>query len=246
MALLALLLAFAAATQDVAIDAWRIESAPAREQGAMAAAYQLGYRLGDPGRSGGRAMDRRPIWAGHAATRAWRRWSGVGVLATLLVREPERIAPPVSVLTEQRVVDWLARRAHWPHSLRHAGAWFLGAVLCPVLDFFARYGASLGLLIFAFIGTYRLTDYTMGAMANPFYLDLGFTLKQIAAVAKVYRHRAQRGRDPGRRPGGGATRAHALAGAWQRAGDALQSRVRDAGRARHAQPGRAGDRDQPG
>ena len=46
MALLALLLAFAAATQDVAIDAWRIESAPLREQGAMAAAYQLGYRLG--------------------------------------------------------------------------------------------------------------------------------------------------------------------------------------------------------
>ena len=68
----------------------------------------------------------------------------------------------------------------------HAGAWFLGAVLCPVLDFFARYGASLGLLIFALIGTYRLTDYTMGTMANPFYLDLGFTLKQIAVVAKFF------------------------------------------------------------
>ena len=60
-------------------------------------------------------------------------------------------------------------------------------MLCPVLDFFARYGATLGLLIFAFIGTYRLTDYTMGSMANPFYLDLGFTLKQIAAVAKDFR-----------------------------------------------------------
>src|SRR6202163_3590349 len=67
-----------------------------------------------------------------------------------------------------------------------AGAPGLGAVLCPMLDFFARYGAPLGLLIFAFIGTYRLTDYTMGSMANPFYLDLGFTLKQIAAIAKIY------------------------------------------------------------
>ncbi len=185
MALLALLLAFAAATQDVAIDAWRIESAPQREQGAMAAAYQLGYRLAIlVGQAGA-------LWI--AADFGWSRsyssmaaLVGVGVLATLLVREPQRNAPLASVLTERRVVDWLAARAHWPHGLRAAGAWFLGAVLCPLLDFFARYGAPLGLLIFAFIGTYRLTDYTMGTMANPFYLDLGFTLKQIAAVAKIY------------------------------------------------------------
>jgi PAT family beta-lactamase induction signal transducer AmpG len=58
--------------------------------------------------------------------------------------------------------------------------------VCPLLDFFARFGWALGLVIFAFISTYRLTDYAMGVMANPFYLDLGFTLKQVAAVAKVY------------------------------------------------------------
>ena len=185
MAVLALLLAFAAATQDVAIDAWRIESAPMREQGAMAAAYQLGYRLAIlVGQAGALWIAADLGWARSYTTMA--ALVGVGVLATLLVREPERIAPLLSVLTEQRVVDWLARRAHWPYSLRHAGAWFLGAVLCPMLDFFARYGAPLGLLIFAFIGTYRLTDYTMGSMANPFYLDLGFTLKQIAAIAKIY------------------------------------------------------------
>jgi PAT family beta-lactamase induction signal transducer AmpG len=185
MALLALLLAFAAATQDVAIDAWRIESAPVREQGAMAAAYQLGYRLAIlVGQAGALWIAEDQGWARSYSIMA--ALVGVGVVATLLVREPERIAPLASVLTEQRVVAWLGRRAHWPDSLRHAGAWFLGAVLCPVLDFFARYGAPLGLLIFAFIGTYRLTDYTMGTMANPFYLDLGFTLKQIAAVAKIY------------------------------------------------------------
>jgi PAT family beta-lactamase induction signal transducer AmpG len=185
MAVLALLLAFAAATQDVAIDAWRIESAPVREQGAMAATYQFGYRLAILVGSFG------ALWL--AADLGWARCYssmaalvGIGVLATLLVREPERIAPRASVLTERRVIDWVAHRAHWPHWLRHAGAWFLGAVLCPVLDFFSRYGASLGLLIFAFIGTYRLTDYTMGTMANPFYLDLGFSLKQVAVVAKFY------------------------------------------------------------
>jgi MFS transporter, PAT family, beta-lactamase induction signal transducer AmpG len=185
MALLALLLAFAAATQDVAIDAWRIESAPVREQGAMAAAYQLGYRLAILTGSAGALWIAADLgWARSYATMA--ALVAVGVVTTLLVREPERIAPPLSVLTEQRVIDWLARRGHWPPALRHAGAWSLGAVLCPVLDFFARYGAALGLLIFAFIGSYRLTDYTMGAMANPFYLDLGFTLKQIAAVVKIY------------------------------------------------------------
>ena len=54
------------------------------------------------------------------------------------------------------------------------------------MDFFARYGLQLGLLMFAFIGTYRLTDFTMGVMANRFYLELGFSLREIAAVAKIF------------------------------------------------------------
>ncbi len=181
----ALWLAFSAATQDIAIDAWRIESAPVREQGAMAAAYQLGYRLALlVGSAGALWIAADAGWARSYATMA--ALAGVGMLTTLVVREPERIAPPVSVLTEQRVVDWLEQRAHWPDPLRHAGAWFLGAVVSPVLDFFARYGLALGLLMFAFISTYRLTDFTMGVMANRFYLDTGFTLKQIAAIAKVF------------------------------------------------------------
>jgi PAT family beta-lactamase induction signal transducer AmpG len=111
---------------------------------------------------------------------------GIGVLTTLLVREPERGAPLQSVLTQQRVIDWLASRSHWPGWLRRGGAWIFGAVVCPVLDFFTRFGLSLGLLIFAFISTYRLTDFTMGTMANRFYLDLGFSLREIAAVAKIF------------------------------------------------------------
>ena len=111
---------------------------------------------------------------------------GIGILTTVLVREPLRSAPQVSVLTERRVIEWLEHRAHWPARLRHAGGWFLGAVVCPVLDFFARYGVPLGVLLFAFISTYRMTDYAMGVMSDPFYLDLGFTLKQIAAIVKIY------------------------------------------------------------
>jgi MFS transporter, PAT family, beta-lactamase induction signal transducer AmpG len=185
VAALALWLAFSGATQDVAIDAWRIESAPVRAQGEMAAAYQYGYRLAILVGSAG------ALWI--AADLGWSRCYasmaaliGIGVLATLLVKEPKRDAPQLSVLTEQRVVDWLERHTHWPAAIRHAGSWLLGAVLCPILDFFARYGLGFGLLLFAFIGCYRLTDYTMGVMANAFYLDMGFTLKQVAAVVKIY------------------------------------------------------------
>jgi MFS transporter, PAT family, beta-lactamase induction signal transducer AmpG len=185
VAALALWLAFSAATQDIAIDAWRIESAPVNEQGAMAAAYQFGYRVAIlVGSAGALWIAADAGWAHSYQTMAG--LVAIGLITTFAVREPERIAPPASIEAEQRVINWLKRRAHWPRGLRQAGAWFLGAVICPVIDFFVRYGLVLGLLMFAFISTYRLTDFTMGAMTNRFYLDLGFSLKQIAAVAKVF------------------------------------------------------------
>ncbi|MGH8286468.1 MAG: AmpG family muropeptide MFS transporter [Steroidobacteraceae bacterium] len=185
VALFALFVAFCSATQDISIDAWRIESAPVDLQGAMAAAYQLGYRVAIMVASAGALWIAADFgWAASYTTMA--ALVGVGVVTTLLVKEPERLVPRDSLVREQRVVEWLERKAHWPETLRHAGAWFVGAVICPLIDFFGRYGLQLGLVIFAFIGTYRLTDLAMGVMANPFYLDLGFTLKQVAAIAKGY------------------------------------------------------------
>ena len=70
--------------------------------------------------------------------------------------------------------------------MRDLGAWFVGAVVNPFVDFFTRYGVKLAMLMLAFIGSYRLADFTMGVMSNPFYLDVGFTLKEIAAVAKGF------------------------------------------------------------
>ena len=111
---------------------------------------------------------------------------GIGILTTLFVREPQATMRRDPVESEARVVAWLERRTHWPHWLRSAGAWFIGGVVCPLIDFFARYGVPLALLLIAFISSYRLTDFTMGVMANPFYIDKGYTLGQIAAVVKVY------------------------------------------------------------
>jgi PAT family beta-lactamase induction signal transducer AmpG len=179
------LLAFCAATQDISVDSWRIESSTLAEQGPMAAAYQFGYRMAILLASGG------ALWI--AADYGWHRsyacmavFAGIGLVTTLLVREPARRAPLESVLTERRVVAWLKQRSHWPMWLQQAGAWIFGAVICPLLDFFTRYGLVLGLLLFAFISTYRVTDYTMGVMANSFYIDMHYSLKQVAAVVKLY------------------------------------------------------------
>jgi MFS transporter, PAT family, beta-lactamase induction signal transducer AmpG len=183
VALGAILLAFCSATQDIVVDAWRVEIAPSHEQGAMAAGYQLGYRIAVMVGTAG------AFWI--AADYGWTLsylvmlgLVGVGIATTLLVREPVVAAARESLLTEARVVAWLETRGHWPQWLKTLGGTFIGAVICPVLDFFARYGLVLGILLFAFIGSYRLTDYAMGPMANPFYLDHGYTLKEVAAVVK--------------------------------------------------------------
>ncbi len=185
MAALALLVAFSSATQDVAIDAWRIEAVPQSMQGVMAAAYQLGYRIAIMVASAG-ALWIAADFGWTAAYTAMAVMVGVGIATTLVISEPQpRVAQQV-LAQEQRVIDWLERKAHWPESLQQVGSWFVGAVVCPFVDFFTRYGTKLAVLMLAFIASYRLTDFTMGVMANPFYLDVGYTLKEIAAVAKLF------------------------------------------------------------
>src|SRR5690606_19415052 len=122
IAVSALLLAFSSATQDIALDAWRIESAPVAMQGAMSAAYQLGYRVAIIVSSAG------ALWI--AADAGWNVaylimavLGGVGIVTTLVVAEPAVSVPRVSFEQEQRVIDFVAARSHWPRALREAGAW---------------------------------------------------------------------------------------------------------------------------
>lgn len=185
VALTALFVAFCAATQDIAVDAWRIESAPQEQQGAMAAAYQLGYRVAlITGSAGALSIAAGFGWKMSYSVMAV--LAGVGMATTLLAPEPHPSAQRESIQTEERVIAWVAGKAHWPQGLRNFGAWFVGAVVCPLVDFFARYGVKLGLVILLFMGSYRLTDFTMGSMTNPFYIDQGYTLGQIATVVKFY------------------------------------------------------------
>ena len=70
----------------------------------------------------------------------------VGVITTMMAIEPARLVTEVAVHREQRVIDWVAKRSHWPAWMQKTGSWFIGAVAGPVVDFFGRYGLGLGLL----------------------------------------------------------------------------------------------------
>jgi MFS transporter, PAT family, beta-lactamase induction signal transducer AmpG len=170
----ALAVAFGSATQDIALDAFRIESAGTERQAALAAAYQTGYRM---------AM----IWAGagvlwvaaraevlgsagyqhHAWQTAYLVMAAsmlLGVLTVLLSREPARHELPKA---------------------RNLTEWLQGALVEPFADFIRRYRWQAGLIL-GLIAVYRISDVVMGIMANPFYVDMGYTKDEVAAVTKIY------------------------------------------------------------
>jgi len=185
LAWLAVGVAFASATQDICVDAWRIEAVDQERQGAMAAVYQFGYRIAMLAAGAGALF----IAAGggwHLAYLSMAALMMVGIVTTLLVPEPDVSPGRAAWQDEARVLDFVRRKAHWPPALRGAVAWLIGAVACPFIDFFRRNGLRPALLILAFVCVYRLAYFTKGVMANPFYLDLGFTLDQIAAISKVF------------------------------------------------------------
>jgi PAT family beta-lactamase induction signal transducer AmpG len=185
VALWALWVAFFSATQDIALDAWRIETAGREAQAAMVSAYQVGYRgaLIVSG-AGALALSDDIGWMWVYVLMA--SLTSVGILTTFLSKEPQAPEHKDALLREERVVSWLAQSNHWNPSLRNAGAWFIGAVVCPLLDFFGRYGLAFGLVVLAFMGSYRLTDFTMGSMTSSFYVDYGYTADQVATVVKLY------------------------------------------------------------
>lgn len=157
------LAAFAGATQDVVVDAYRIEIAPEEVQGALAATYTLGYRIALLG-SGAFAL----FLADHLPWARVYQLMAVAValvmIATLLAREPARAEVRATSLA-QAIED---------------------SVIGPFRDFFRRYAGRLGLGLLVFIGLFKISDQMLGVMALPFYLDSGFTKTEIGAISKVF------------------------------------------------------------
>jgi MFS transporter, PAT family, beta-lactamase induction signal transducer AmpG len=185
MAFYAIFTAFFAATQDIAVDAYRIEATGTEMQGTMAAAYQTGYSSALISTKAGALFTAAALgWtAAYCLTAALML---VGVVTTLLITEPEASVDRSTLAREQRVIDFLEGSHHWPESLRQATAWLIGAVVCPFMDFFSRNGWRVALPILMLIVLYRLSYMSMGVMANPFYLDLHFTLAEIGWITGIY------------------------------------------------------------
>jgi PAT family beta-lactamase induction signal transducer AmpG len=173
VALFALLLGFCGASQDISVDAWRIEIAPAEEQGTMLGAYQLGYRL--------TALATAALAPYIAQLVTWRAsliFLGclifLGMAAALFAgRPPERDASDEVRATENKL--------HQFGSAGSAIGWFYGAVIAPFVDFFRKH-RWMGLLILAFIGAYRLPDFIMGTVARPMYRQ-SFSLVEIGTMS---------------------------------------------------------------
>jgi len=189
-AIFALIVAYSSATQDIVIDAYRIESAPEKYQAAMAAAYMTGYRLAMIMAGAGSLA----IAALYSETDAYQlsAWStsyfvmaacmGVGIITTFICHEPDYQNRQSK---HKQQLEIKLQHQHLPTAVARFLAWLDIAVIEPFTDFFNRYGKH-ALLILLLIGTYRISDIVMGIMANPFYVDMGYTKGEVAAISKVF------------------------------------------------------------
>lgn len=185
MALFALLVAFASATQDIAIDAYRIEAVQHEYQGAMAGMYQSGWRVAAALVGGAAVLYLAEFINWPIAYMLMAALMGVGIVTVLLISEPDKLISSKTYMEEQQVIDYLERSAHISNTWRMPVAWFIGAVICPFTEFFKRNG-KWALLILGFIALYRISDIVLANMAYPFYIDMGFSKIEIANIGKIF------------------------------------------------------------
>lgn len=161
---IALGVAFASATQDIVIDAWRIECADSSDQLAiLSAAYQMGYRAALLMTDALIFLVAAQVgWASSYA--AFAAMAFAAMLVVLFVGEPRSAVPANS----GALPLWTARG-------------FYDAVVGPFLAFFRQH-RQMALALLAGISLYRLADFVMGPMANPLYADLGIAEATIGAV----------------------------------------------------------------
>ncbi|MGH7115048.1 MAG: AmpG family muropeptide MFS transporter [Stellaceae bacterium] len=167
-ALAALAVAFLSASQDIVIDAYRIELLRPQEQGAGAAATQWGYRFGMLAASAG-ALYAASFAGWRVAYALMAALMGIGMVTVWLTPEPGGVLLP-QPLPGRGALDQVA-------------AWLERAVIGPFSDMLTRPGM---LAILAFVILYKFGDALAGTMSNPLYVSLGFTKIEVADIGKVY------------------------------------------------------------
>ncbi len=164
-ALAALLVATASATQDIVIDAYRVERLPHEHQAAGAAMATFGYRIGMLV-SGAGALALADGYGWHITYSIMAALMALALPITLLAREEREAQEAISSENKHGIQQFL--RAH---------------VIAPFRDFMQR---KHWLAVLVFVVLYKLGDAFMGTMFNPFLLDLGFSKTEIAQVVKLY------------------------------------------------------------
>lgn len=250
MAFAAIFLGVSAATQDIVIDAYRIESADTTLQALMSSTYIAGYRIGMLASGAGALVLASYFGSNTDGIYNYSAWQWtylcmalfmlIGVLTTLKVSEPTRgakdldeytslqylqflmlfivcllifiaaystLKTPVlwgkttlSTLISAPIASFFLELLRLIASIATAAlsAWLLSqtklvnkelvykSYIAPVSDFFHRYGKSIAIALLVFIGFYRVSDIVLGVIANVFFLEIGFTKLQIAAVVKTF------------------------------------------------------------
>lgn len=159
--ILALLIVLSSGTQDIVLDAYRVDRFDVSEQAAGAAVFILGYRLGMIF-SGAGALFLSDIVGWHLVYAIMSLGAFVGLVTVLLIKEPEKIPEP--------------KTTNFRNFIRQG-------VIAPLKEFLERrHWRTMVLFIFF----YRMSDAYMGPMAYPFYDDIGFSRSEIAAASKIY------------------------------------------------------------
>ena len=157
-AFIAFLVAFSGSAQDIAIDAFRIELADLNQQGNLAASYQFGYRMAIL-ISSSFALIFASDYGWTLTYQVMSLLMLIGIIGVLIC--PEEVNVNLKRLTLQN------------------------SIVEPLKDFVRRFGLYFASFLLMIVATYRLTDIVMGPMASPFYLEKGYTLKEIGYIVKV-------------------------------------------------------------
>lgn len=169
-ALFAVIVAFLSASQDIVIDAYRIELLRPDEQGAGAAATQWGYRFGVLAGGAG-AFDAAAFGGWHFAYTVMAALMLVGIVTVLLTREPKVPNSALAPATGRRG----SRR-------QRIAAWVRHAIVLPFADFMRR---RSWITIAVLIVLYKLGEAIAGTMSNPLYDELGFTESEVGNIGKL-------------------------------------------------------------
>jgi PAT family beta-lactamase induction signal transducer AmpG len=165
VAILALVIAFSSATQDITIDAYRIEAVSQRRQGAMAASYNLGYRIAVLAGGAG-ALYLADFFGWGVAYAGMAGLMVLGVATALIIREPEHRRGTEVEAIEAEISRRLHLQGRGASVIDRLGRWLSGAVVAPFVEFFRRNG-RFALVLLALILTFNISDRVLGIIASP-------------------------------------------------------------------------------